>query len=127
MADSPQLPQSAFPTAPPGPPRVATTRTELLCSEKSYGTAVALSAVFGFLGIQHFYLGRLGEGLLDLGLSVGWLVCFVWGSAGLGVLLLALDFGHSTVVTILLLTGNFRDGQGRRVCYPGQKLEPWRQ
>jgi hypothetical protein len=42
------------------------------------------------------------------------------------VLLLVADFGHSLTTTILLLTGNFRDGEGRLVCYPGQKLDPWR-
>jgi hypothetical protein len=29
---------------------------------------------------------------------------------------------HALVVTIVLFTGNFRDGEGRIVCYPGQKL-----
>jgi TM2 domain-containing membrane protein YozV len=95
-------------------------------SPKRYATAVSLSAVLGFLGIHHFYLGRVGEGLLDLGLSVGWVVCFGVGAPILGVLLLVADFGHSLTTTVLLLTGNFRDGEGRRVCYPGQKLDPWR-
>ena len=91
-------------------------------SPKSYVTAVSLSAVFGFVGVQHFYLGRIGEGLVDLGLSIGWIVCFAAGDALLGTLLLVLDFGHSLVVTIMLLTGSFKDGSGRTVCYPGQKL-----
>lgn len=91
-------------------------------SAKSYGTAVALSAVFGFLGIQHFYLGRIGEGLLDVGLSIGWVYCFATGEPLPGVLFFLADVGHALVVSILLLTGNFRDGQGRIVCYPGQKL-----
>lgn len=91
-------------------------------SPKSYGTAVSLSAVFGFLGIQHFYLGRVGEGLLDVGLSLGWLWLFATGEVALGVLFLVADGVHALVVTILLLTGNFRDGQGRIVCYPGQRL-----
>ena len=91
-------------------------------SPKSYGTAVALSAVFGFLGIQHFYLGRIGEGLLDLGLSIGWVVAFATGHFGLGLLLVLADFGHSFYVSIALLTGNFRDGAGRIVAYPGQRL-----
>lgn len=91
-------------------------------SPKSYGVAVSLSAVFGFLGIQHFYLGRVGEGLLDVGLSMGWLWFFASGEVALGALCLAADGVHALVVTILLLTGNFRDGQGRIVCYPGQRL-----
>ena len=101
-------------------------RPESLCSRKSYATAVSLSAVFGFMGIQHFYLGRIGEGLLDLGLSIGWAVCFFAGEPLLGVLFFLADWGHSLVVTVMLLTGNFRDGEGKLVCYPGQKIDPWR-
>lgn len=96
-------------------------------SPKRYATAVTLSAVLGFLGIHHFYLGRIGEGLLDLGLSIAWIVCFAADAPLLGVLFLAADFGHSLTTTIALLTGSFRDGQGRQVCYPGQKLDSWRQ
>ncbi len=39
-------------------------------SPKDYVVAVALSGVFGILGIQHFYLGRYLEGTCDLGLSI---------------------------------------------------------
>jgi TM2 domain-containing membrane protein YozV len=91
-------------------------------SPKSYGTAVILSSVLGFAGVHHFYLGRWAEGVLDLGLTIGWIFCFFWGEPLLGVLFLVADFGHSFVVTIMLLTGNFRDGEGRRVPYPGQQL-----
>ena len=92
-------------------------------SQKSYSTAVILSAVFGFVGIQHFYLGRMGEGLLDLGLTVAWVYCFGTAQLLLGVLFLIADVVHALTVTIMLLTGNFRDGDGRVVCYPGQKLD----
>jgi TM2 domain-containing membrane protein YozV len=91
-------------------------------SPKSYGTAVCLSAIFGFLGIQHFYLGRWREATLDLALSLGWFVCFALGEPLWGVAFLAADGAHAFIVTIMLLTGNFRDGQGRIVAYPGQKL-----
>jgi len=91
-------------------------------SRKSYATAVILSSVVGFLGVHHFYLGRWLEGVVDLGLTVGWISCFARGEPILGILFLIADFGHSFVVTIMLLTGNFRDGEGRRVCYPGQQL-----
>ena len=40
-------------------------------SSKNYTKAVILSGVFGFMGLQHFYLRRWGEGLLDLGLTPG--------------------------------------------------------
>ena len=41
-------------------------------SPKSYATAVILSTPFGFIGLQHFYLGRWAEALLELGLSAHW-------------------------------------------------------
>ena len=91
-------------------------------SPKDYGRAVAYSAVLGLLGAQHFYLGRWGEGLLDVGLSLGWLTAFALGHPLVGGVLLLADMGHALVVTILLLTGRFRDGAGRIVCYPGQRL-----
>ena len=93
-------------------------------SNKSYGTAVILSSVFGCLGIQYFYLGRWVEGLVDVGLTIGWFVSLISGQVGWFILFLALDLGHAFVSTILLLTGNMRDGEGHRVCYPGQKLTP---
>ena len=91
-------------------------------SPRSYTTAVILSSVFGFIGVQHFYLGRWFEGAIDVGLSIGWISCFVQGEILLGVAFAAADFIHAFAVTIMLLTGNFRDGAGRVVCYPGQKL-----
>ncbi len=91
-------------------------------SPKSYATVVSLSAVFGFIGVQHFYLGRWGEGALDLALSACWIWSFSTGEVLLGVAFALLDFAHSLTVTILLLTGNFKDGCGHVVCYPGQKL-----
>jgi len=92
-------------------------------SQKQYSTAVILSAVFGFVGIQHFYLGRLGEGFLDLGLTVAWLYCFANAQFLLGSAFLVADVVHALAVTIMLLTGNFRDGDGQVVCYPGQRLD----
>lgn len=92
-------------------------------SPKSYATAVILSSVVGFVGGHHFYLGRWVEGLLDLGLSIAWIYCFAREEMVLGFVFLVADFGHALIVTIMLLTGNFRDGDGRRVCYPGQQLK----
>ena len=92
-------------------------------SPKSYGIAVALSGIFGFVGVQHFYLGRWFEGLVDVSLSIGWIYCFAIGEPLWAMALMVLDFGHSTIVTIMLLVGAFEDGQGRRVCYPGQKVD----
>jgi hypothetical protein len=41
-------------------------------SPKSYGTAVALSSVLGFIGGHHFHLRGWAEGVLDAALSVTW-------------------------------------------------------
>jgi len=38
------------------------------------------------------------------------------------LLVAAIDAIHTFIVTIMLLTGSFRDGHGRLVCYPGQRL-----
>jgi TM2 domain-containing membrane protein YozV len=94
----------------------------LQASPKSYAKAVALSAVFGLVGVQHFYLGRHLEGLLDVGLTFGWIVCFAMGEITFALIFVLADVAHSFEVTIRLLTGNFRDGDGRVVCYPGQRL-----
>ena len=87
---------------------------------------MVLSSIFGFLGVQHFYLKRWAEGLLDLALTAAWLWALGAGELGWMLLFLAADGGHAFIVTILLLTGNFRDGEGLRVCYPGQKLKQTR-
>jgi hypothetical protein len=92
-------------------------------SEKNFAVAVCLSGVFGVIGIQHFYLGRYLEGSCDLGLSIFGYFSLMNGEIVLGVVALAIDGIHTFIVTILLLTGSFRDGQGKLVCYPGQKLK----
>ncbi len=92
-------------------------------SDRSYAKAVILSGIFGFVGVQHFYLRRWAEGLLDVGLTAGWLWGFATGRAIWGVVFLVADCAHALFVTIALLTVNFRDGSGRLVCYPGQKLK----
>jgi len=48
------------------------------CSDKSYAYAVCLSSIFGFIGIQHFYMGRYLEGLSRclVNLSLGLLLLF---------------------------------------------------
>ena len=91
-------------------------------SGKSYGTAVILSGVFGLVGVQHFYLGRRAEGISDVVLTIGWVYCFATDRPLLALLFLGLDFLHTLVTTILLLTGSFKDGSGAIVCYPNQKL-----
>lgn len=92
-------------------------------SEKKYGVAVILSGIFGILGVQHFYLGRWGLGLTDVALSFLALYFFLNGEPVLALIFLGLDYLHTLVTTILLLTGSFRDGTGAYVTYPNQKLD----
>ncbi len=95
-------------------------------SPRSYARAVILSSLFGWLGVQHFYLGRWAEALLDVGLSLGWICAFLFEQTLLGAVFFLADFGHATFSTILLLVGGYRDGDSLRVCYPGQRLRPRR-
>jgi len=71
--------------------------TESVKSEKSYSTAVILSGIFGIFGIHHFYCGRILHGFFDLSLAI----------VGL---------------TLMLLVGSYRDGHGKLIAYPGQKI-----
>jgi hypothetical protein len=105
---------------PPAPPAASREET---ASPKSYAIAVALSGIFGFVGVQHFYLGRYVEGAIDVALTIGWVSCFlILGEPVYGLLFLAADLAHSFIVSIMLMIGAYRDGQGRLVCYPGQRL-----
>lgn len=92
-------------------------------SEKSYTIAVCLSAIFGVVGIQHFYLGRWVEAVIDLGLAIATVYLFLIGEPLWALAVGAIDLLHTFIVTIMLLTGSFRDGHGRLVCYPGQRLK----
>ena len=93
------------------------------CSLKSYAVAVSLSAIFGFVGIHHFYLGRHLEGLADVWMTAAWVYYLLidW-SPWLGFTILAVDLIHTFVVSLMLLTGSFKDGDGRIICYPGQEM-----
>ncbi|WP_412972302.1 NINE protein [Glaciecola sp. MF2-115] len=91
-------------------------------SSKSYPVAVCISAIFGVMGIHHFYLGRYIEGLIDLSLFIATIYFYVNGhlfwAIGFGIV----DGIHTFIITIMLLTGSFKDGEGNYVCYPGQRL-----
>jgi len=91
-------------------------------SDKKYGVAVALSGVFGLLGIHHFYLGRFFHGLVDLSLTLTGVYFLVGEQEILGWCILAVDYIHTVIVMIMLLIGAYKDSQGKIVTYPGQKL-----
>jgi TM2 domain-containing membrane protein YozV len=92
----------------------------VLISPKSYAVAVCLSGIFGILGVQHFYLGRPLTGVIDVGMTAAFVFFFATGETLWGGVFLAADFAHSLVVTIQLLVGSYRDGDGAVVAYPGQ-------
>ena len=94
----------------------------IIPSSKSYVTAVCLSAVFGVLGVHHFYLGRYLEGVLDFSLAVLAYGLYLTGHPALALLVFMVDSLHTFIVTIMLLTGSIKDGDGHLVCYPGQRL-----
>lgn len=91
-------------------------------SEKSYLVAVILSAIFGVMGIHHFYLGRYVEGIIDFTLFALTIYFFLVGNILWAAVFFAIDGLHTFIITIMLLTGSFKDGSGKYVCYPGQKL-----
>ena len=92
-------------------------------SEKSYVIAVCLSGIFGVVGIQHFYLERWTEAMIDLCLFAATFYLIFTGQIFWALLVGTVDAVHTLIVTILLLTGSFKDGHGRLVCYPGQRLK----
>jgi len=92
-------------------------------SKKKYTTAVCLSGTFGLLGIHHFYLGRWLHGVADLSMTVCALILIGIGSDVLGYLVLGIDIIHTVIVTIFLLIGGYKDGNGDTVMYPGQTLK----
>jgi len=92
-------------------------------SSKSYFVAVVLSSVFGILGVHFFYLGRFLHGVVDLGLSICGLWFIVTGQPFIGASFLFVDWLHTLVVTIRLLIGIEHDGEGKRIPYPGQRVQ----
>jgi len=65
-------------------------------SERNRLAALLLCVLIGWLGAHRFYVGKIGTGVL-------WLVSF--GFLGVGVI----------YDLVLIATGEFRDGEGRRV------------
>jgi len=68
-----------------------------IVSEKDWVVTLVLAVVLGFLGIDRFYAGSIGLGVLKLltsgGLGLWWLIDI-----------------------ILLATGNYRDGNGHTIA-----------
>ncbi len=94
-------------------------------SDKSYVTAAVLTGIFGVLGIHHFYVGRWGHGLFDLLMTIVGVSMIVTADSfsvlmASGILLLLLDGIHTVYFMYKLIVGEYRDGNGRLIPYPGQ-------
>jgi len=80
----------------PVPVSIYPTQTDLV-SEKDWVVTMVLAVVLGFLGIDRFYAGFIGLGVLKLitsgGLGLWWLIDI-----------------------ILLATGSYKDGNGHRIA-----------
>ena len=57
---------------------------------------------------------------MDFGLFIGTVVLYFSGQFLIAGGLLFIDLIHTVIVTYLLLVGQYRDGQGRLITYPGQ-------
>jgi len=89
------------PAPPPMPPAVPVPTQD---SERKIGIAFILCFFLGVLGIHRFYAGRTGSAVAMLLISV---LTLGFGTAVTGV--------WSLVDLIILATGSFRDGDGRRM------------
>lgn len=70
-------------------------QTEVL-SNKDFLATILLCFFLGSLGIHRFYVGKIGTGILML-ITLG----------GLGI--------WTLIDLIMIITGNFRDSEGRRI------------
>tara|TARA_S200000501_G_C20599834_1_gene645390 strand:+ start:189 stop:473 length:285 start_codon:yes stop_codon:yes gene_type:complete len=87
------------------------------CSEKSYLISVCLCAVFGVVGVHHFYVKRWLHGLFDFSLFLFSLI-FIFTGNLFGFLLLAIDIIHTVYITYKLVIGEYKDGSGKFICIP---------
>ena len=88
-------------------------------SRKSYVTAVCLAAIFGTVGIHHFYVGRWLHGLFDLSLLIAAGIFFFSSGWILAGLFFFVDVVHNTYFVYKLIIGEYRDGSGKLIRIPG--------
>ena len=88
-------------------------------SRKSYVTAVCLAAIFGTVGIHHFYVGRWLHGLFDLSLLIAAGIFFFSSAWILAGLFFFVDVVHTTYFVYKLIIGEYRDGSGKLIKVPG--------
>ena len=99
-----------------------TTTKQIEVSDKKYVTAVILSGVFGVMGIHHFYVERWGMGIFDFGLFIAFFYFWLQADYVFAIPVLLVDLVHTVFVTYLLFVGKYKDGSGKLIVYPGQKI-----
>ena len=75
------------------------------CSPRSRLACLLLCFFLGWLGAHRFYVGKFWTGILMLATTGGAIVSTIWPLGGIWVV----------VDLIFIVTGIFRDKQGRRV------------
>ena len=88
-------------------------------SQKSYVTAVCLAAIFGTVGIHHFFVRRWLHGLFDLSLLITAGIFFFSSAWILAGLFFFVDVVHNTYFVYKLIIGEYRDGSGKLIRIPG--------
>ena len=88
-------------------------------SRKSYVIAVCLAAIFGTVGIHHFYVGTWLHGLFDLSLLIAAGIFFFSSAWILAGLFFFVDVVHTTYFVYKLIIGEYRDGSGKLIRIPG--------
>lgn len=61
-------------------------------------------------------------GLLDFCLFLCTILLYFTNQILIGGVLFTIDVTHTIIVTYLLLTGQYKDGKGNLIIFPGQKL-----
>jgi hypothetical protein len=87
-----------FIAADPAPPAMTPSGAGVSPLRRNWAIVLTAIGVAGVCGLQRLYVGKIGTGIL-------WLV--TWGLCGIGQIIDA----------IMILTGNFRDKQGRKLLH----------
>ena len=72
-----------------------------------------------------FIIFTWADGCMEsqISMTVGALTLIGIGSKVVGFTVLGIDIIHTLIVSILLLTGSYKDGNGDVITYPGQTIK----